>query len=222
MCAAFVAILSAWGFIGIYIQSGSQKRIIQPLFLCLKETAYLSKIMRKFFSQWFRHKEGTTAIEFSLMAIPYVMLTVGIIELSIMYASASLLEGATSSAARLIRTGQLQQAPMGTPEELFRSAICDYATVLIRCSDIVVESQTMASFSDYDSMQPQYDADGNMVSQGFDPGTANERVLIRVSYRYNMMTPFIGPLLVGPSNSRLFMSTIVLQIEPYDDDATGA
>jgi hypothetical protein len=30
------------------------------------------------------------------------------------------------------------------------------------------------------------------------------------------MNPFTGVLLVGPSNSKLFMSTIVLQTEPYD------
>ena len=35
-------------------------------------------------------------------------------------------------------------------------------------------------------------------------------------YTYTMMTPFIGQLLAGPNNSRLFMSTIVLQTEPYE------
>lgn len=172
-------------------------------------------MLSKLFRGWVKEKEGTTAIEFSLLAIPYVFLTIGIIEMSVMYAAASLLEGATGSAARLIRTGQLQNMG-GDPEDSFRTAICDYATVLIACEDVQIEVLPMTSFSDYDSMAPQFDEDGNLVSQGFDAGGSSDRVLIRVAYRYTMMTPFVGPLLAGSTNSRLFMSTIVLQNEPYE------
>ncbi len=172
-------------------------------------------MLRKLINRWVKKRDGTTAIEFSLLAIPYVFLTVGIIELSIMYTGASLLEGATSSAARMIRTGQIQQSG-ADPETAFRQAICDYATVIINCNDIQVEVMTMASFSDFGAMGANYDGDGNLVSQGFDAGASNDRILIRVAYRYEMMTPFIGPLLAGPDNSHLFMSTIVLQTEPYE------
>lgn len=174
--------------------------------------------MHKFITRWVRKKEGSTAIEFSLMAIPYVMLTVGIIEMSIMYASASLLEGATGSAARMIRTGQIQQATSEDPETMFRDAICSYATVLINCNDVQIEVSTMDSFSDFSG--PSYDADGNLNNQGFAAGGVSDRVLIRVAYRYSMMTPFIGPLLAGPDNSHMFISTIVLQTEPYEFGGT--
>jgi Flp pilus assembly protein TadG len=186
----------------------------EPLFLCLKKRKYLMKMLRAFLTGWVRKEEGTTAIEFALMAIPYIILTLGIIELSLMYAAATLLEGATSSASRMIRTGQIQT--QGDPEGAFRTALCEYATVLIRCNDVVIEVQQLASFDDYDDMQPEFDEDGNMVSSGFDAGSAESRLLIRVSYRYTMLDPFVGMLLAGPTNSRLFMSTIVLQNEPYD------
>ena len=169
-------------------------------------------ILRQLSRLW-RKEDGTTAIEFSLLAMPYMLLTLGIIEISIMYAAASLLEGATNDASRLIRTGQLQQSSED-PETLFRNAICDYATVLIRCDDVVIEVQTLESFSEYAA--PSYDEDGNMESSGFDAGASSDRVLIRAAYRYSMMTPFIGSLLTGGTNSTLFMSTIVLQTEPYD------
>ncbi len=171
--------------------------------------------MRSFFKRWAGNTEGTTAIEFSLMAIPYIFLTVGIIELSIMYASASLLEGATGSAARLIRTGQLQQGG-GDPETVFREALCDYATVLIQCNDIQLEVLHMENFPEAGASTAQFDEDGNLVSGGFDAGGSDETILIRVAYRYHMMTPFVGTLLAGPSNERLFISTIVLQTEPYE------
>lgn len=173
-------------------------------------------ILGKYLKKWGKKTDGTTAIEFSLLAIPYLMLTLGIIELAIMYTSASLLEGATNSAARMIRTGQIQQADSGDPETMFRDELCDYANALIACGDVEVEVLQMDSFSDFGDMAPVYDGDGNMVSQGFDAGGANDRVLIRVAYRYEMMTPFIGPVLGGADSSWLFMSTVVLQTEPYD------
>jgi len=171
--------------------------------------------MRRFFKRWLGNTRGTTAIEFSFMAIPYLMLTIGIIELSIMYASASLLEGATSSAARLIRTGQLQQGG-GDPETVFRQSLCDYATVLIKCNDIQLEVIPLQSFFDAGATAPQFDQNGDLVSAGFNAGGSDDMILIRVAYRYQMMTPFVGQLLAGPTNERLFMSTLVLQTEPYE------
>ncbi len=160
----------------------------------------------------YKRKEGSTAIEFAMLAVPYVMLSLGIIELSLMYTSASLLEGATDSAARLVRTGQLQQADGG--EAMFRDALCNYATVLVNCEDIVVEVIPLASYNDFSG--PVYNADGEMVSQGFDAGGSNDRMLIRTSYRFEMMTPLVGPLLNGEDGATTFISTIVLQTEPYE------
>ncbi|MBK6895532.1 MAG: pilus assembly protein [Alphaproteobacteria bacterium] len=177
--------------------------------------------MMKLLKLWKKKEDGATAIEFSLVAIPYFMLCLGIMELSLMYTSASLLEGATDSAARLVRTGQVQQTN-GDPEQMFRDAMCNFVQVLIDCNDVVIEVQTMASYDDYESMAPVFDGDGNMVSQGFAPGDSNDRVLIRVGYRYEMVTPLVGPLLNGPDGGTLFMSTIVLQTEPYEFEDAGA
>ncbi|MGQ0526918.1 MAG: TadE/TadG family type IV pilus assembly protein [Alphaproteobacteria bacterium] len=173
-------------------------------------------MLRKLLKIWVRDKEASTAIEFSLLFIPYMMLTLAIIELAMMYTAASLLEGATNSAARLIKTGQVQQSQTMQPEEMFAAAICEYADVLIQCDEIVMEVIPLTSFTDYSELEPQYDEDGNMVSQGFDAGGSDDRVLIRTSYRYEMITPLIGELLAGPSGKRTFISTLVLQSEPYE------
>ena len=163
-----------------------------------------------------RREDGTTAIEFSLMVVPYVFLVVGIIELSLMYASAAMLEGATGSAARLIRTGQIQQPSVTDPQQMFEDAICSYATVLINCNDVQIEVVVMASYNDFAGLAPSFNADGDFVPAGFNVGGVSDRVLVRTAYRYSMATPLIGNLLAGPDNSRMFMSTVVLQTEPYE------
>jgi Flp pilus assembly protein TadG len=169
--------------------------------------------------KWVKKEDGTTAIEFSMLLMPYLLICFGIIELSLMFTSASILEGATHSAARMIRTGQLQQSG-GDPETMFRQGLCDAAVILIQCNDMVIEVQPLDSYADYSG--PTYDADGNMVSGGFDAGGSNDKVLIRVAYRYSMVTPIVGDLLNGADGSTLFMSTIVLQSEPYEFLGGGA
>lgn len=168
---------------------------------------------------WLRREDGTTAIEFSMLLMPYMLICFGIIELSMMFTSASILEGATHSAARMIRTGELQQSS-GDPEQMFRDGLCQSAVILIRCEDMVIEVQTLDSYADYSA--PTFDANGNMVPSGFDAGGSNDKVLIRVAYRYAMVTPIVGNLLNGSDGSTLFVSTIVLQSEPYEFMGGGA
>ena len=169
----------------------------------------------EFFKKWVEKKDGVTAIEFSLLAVPFLFLMLGIIEVSLAFTAGTLLEGATSSAARLVRTGQLQQS-VGDPETAFRDEFCEYATVLVNCNDVTIEVQTMPSFADYSAYQASYDADGNLDSAGFDAGGSGDTVLIRVGYSYDMITPFIGDLLTNDTGKMFFMSTVVMQVEPYD------
>lgn len=167
----------------------------------------------RFTRRWFENIDGATAIEFSLLVVPFIVITLGIIELSLMFLSASIVEGATDSAARLIKTGQIQQTE-GDPETMFRDALCEYAAALVDCEQMVIEVSTIESYSDYTG--PVYDSDGAMISQGFDPGGSNDKVIIRVGYRYKMITPIVGPLLNGADGATQFISTVVLQSEPYE------
>jgi Flp pilus assembly protein TadG len=172
--------------------------------------------------RWVRRDDGTTAIEFSLLAIPYLMLTLGIIELSLMFTSASMLEAATSNTARLIRTGQLQQSSEDPAVQLeaFREALCRNAAVLIPCDNIFIEVVNMGGFGSFNNFTPQFDEDGNLVPRPFDAGGSGDVMMVRTAFQYRMMTPLVGPLLSGPDGQMLFMSTFVMQTEPYEFDGS--
>lgn len=174
------------------------------------------------FKKWVRRKDGTTAIEFSLLAIPYLMLTLGVIELSLMFTSASMLEAATASTARLIRTGQLQQASEdpAVQLEMFRDAFCANAAVFVPCDEILIEVVNMGSFDSFSNFTPQFDEEGNLTPRTFDAGGARDVMLVRAAFQYRMMTPLVGPLLSGEDGRMLFMSTFVMQTEPYEFDGT--
>ena len=64
----------------------------------------LEALLRRFA----RSKAGVTAVEFALVAPPFLMLLFGTLETSIMYFVATNLEGEVQVAARQIRTGNVQ------------------------------------------------------------------------------------------------------------------
>lgn len=167
-----------------------------------------------------KEERGATAVEFSLIGVPFIFMIVGVIEMSLMFASQSLLEYGTSQGARMVRTGQVQ---LGEGEAAFRDAICDAVSItpergFIDCDSIQYQVQTLDDFADAaDEPPPTFDADGNLEDQGFDAGGVNDVVMIRVAYRYEILTPLMSSLLTNNNdNSRLMVSTTVLQTEPYE------
>src|SRR5690606_17181838 len=63
-----------------------------------------------------RNKQGTTAIEFGLVAVPFFMITVGIAEIAMMGLAQTNLDYATTEAGREIRTGRAQLGGVSAEE----------------------------------------------------------------------------------------------------------
>lgn len=164
-----------------------------------------------------RQQDGVVAVEFALLAIPLFLLILGIIETALFFAAGAVLEGASAEAARLIRTGQVQAAE--NPEDVFFDELCDRAGAMLDCNDIQyevirVEPNTFAGAEGY---TPAFDENGDLVPAGFDAGDSNDVILIRSVYRYEFMTPYLGALMTGDSETNWIrhMSTVVLKAEPY-------
>lgn len=173
----------------------------------------------KAFRHYLTADDGVTAIEFSMLAAPFIFTLVTIVELALMFTSASMIEASTYKASREIRVGAIQQATPNPEqqEQLFRQALCAEAVVLINCDSIIVEAVNIGAFTNHELYEAQFDDNGLLLSQGFDPGGVNDVILIRSFARYRFSTPLVGYLLgSGESGAMDFMSTVVLRTEPYD------
>lgn len=172
--------------------------------------------MANLIKRWSIDSRASTAVEFALLAFPFVYLLVGIIELSVMFAAMSSLDSGTNDAARLIRTGQVQQTN-GDPQDMFETVLCSRVSSFLPCSQIRYEVITMSGFSDFASYPASYDENGNLESSGFNPGSVDDVILIRTAYRYPLLTPLLGAAFAdGPNNTKLMVTTVVLETEPYD------
>jgi Flp pilus assembly pilin Flp len=173
--------------------------------------------IRDILDSYIKKNDGATAIEMAFIALPLCYFMIGIIEIALMFTTSIVLEGATSDASRLVRTGQVQQAG-ADGQSMFEDALCDAMSVLASCDDISYEVvQIGDGWGGAAGNSANFDDDGGFQSQGFDPGGVSDVVLIRAVYDYPLKTPIISDFFGDPGkNTRLMMSTIVLQTEPYD------
>ncbi len=149
-----------------------------------------------------------------MVGVPFILMTIGIVEMALMFTAQSNLQQAAFEASRLIRTGQLQTGG-GDQEQVFRDAVCDMM-ILAPCADIQMQVEAIPSFADADDLEPEYDADGNLEDSPFDAGEPDSVVLVRLVYNYPIRTPLMAPAFTNKGDSsRRLVSTVVLQNEPY-------
>jgi Flp pilus assembly protein TadG len=162
-----------------------------------------------------RHKRGAIAVEFVLVVPIFLFLVFAILETSILYVIATVMEGEVSLAARTIRTGQLQQE--ADPEAAFRSILCSNLNNVLNCDNVIIDVRTFDDFGEmaYDNF---VDDQGNASGNLFTPGTADDIVLVRIAYAYTIVTPYLSQILppAGQDTVMLF-SGAAFKNEPFQN-----
>ena len=95
----------------------------------------------------------------------------------------------------------------------FSEFLCEEVYGTVSCDDL---SYVVSTFDDFASIsfEPMFDEDGNPIPPEFDAGSAGDIVVVRVSYKWNLFTPFLSSM-YGRSSFEL-VSTAVFRSEPYD------
>jgi Flp pilus assembly pilin Flp len=193
---------------------------------------------RKVLAFW-RDLRGVTMVEFAIMA-PVMLLTMtGIMEVSMILAVSSLLEGGLRDAARYGITGYV---PAGTTRADQIKAIIANATIgLVDMSKAEITTLVYPSFGDIGQPEPWDDQNSNGVydigepytdinSNGqWDPdmgaaglGGPGEIVLYKIKYDLALMTPLIAPIMGGADGKITLTASIAVRNEPYPETAGGS
>jgi Flp pilus assembly protein TadG len=159
-----------------------------------------------------RCQRGSAQIEFPLVGPPFLLLLAGTLELSAMFFTSSVIEGASKEVARQIRTGQINEA--ADPLAAFQANLCDALFGVIDCTRVVFHVQTFGDFTSV-SMPLEVDEDGEIVNTTFAPGGSEAVTVVRASYRWEFMTPLIGNLIPAGPGGHLLTSTVAFQNEPF-------
>jgi len=190
----------------------------------IREMFIAPRIVRRFR----KNQEGTTAIEFAMLAGPFFVLLFGIIESSLIFFAGQMLESAVDDVGRRVRTGQLDNS---ITESQFKTEVCNEAAILFDCTGIKIDLQVAAKFDDLGD-PPTPDADDNssdFSGYAFTAPCPEEIAMVTVSYEWPIFTYFaadnIYPQSAGANNSafrKILLNAIaVFRTEPYPASATG-
>ncbi|WP_417768461.1 TadE/TadG family type IV pilus assembly protein [Stappia sp.] len=161
-----------------------------------------------------RNKEGTTAIEFGFVAIPFLMLLFGTIEIGLAFFADQVLSNAVLDAARTIRTGQAHAK--GFDAGKFKESMLERLSGFPISSDrLTIDVERIDNFASYAS-KPVIE-DGEVTTDiGYNHGEAGEIIVVRALYRWPMFTSMMktnyGDLASG---DRLLVATAVFRNEPF-------
>lgn len=175
-------------------------------------------IGRKILRSFVKDREGVTAVEFSMVALPFFILLFGMMEVGIAMFVARMVDNSVISASRLIRTGQAHTS--GFTASQFKSQICTFMPAFMCDTDrILVEVESVDSFAAASSTDSLYDEDGNLRDDDdmkYDIGGAGKIVVVKVIYKWPMMTSALNLALDDSGTERNLTSTMVFRNEPWE------
>ncbi len=159
-----------------------------------------------------RADDGATAVEFAIVAIPFLVLVFAIIELGLVFLVSLTLENAVIDVGRTIRTGEAQTA--NTSAAAFKTAVCNkMGWVGSSCaSSLSIDVQT---FTDYAASSDARDGD-IPKTMSWKPGVAGSIVLIRAYYNWTLITPLLKTGLQSADGKRVISAATAFTNEPYD------
>jgi Flp pilus assembly protein TadG len=161
-----------------------------------------------------RQQDGSAAIEFGLVALPFIALIFAIIETAIVFFASQTLETAVADSSRLIMTGQAQNK--GFDKDAFKEQVCARIYGLFDCANgLYVDVETFSSFSNV-SLSSPVDRNGNLDTSKFQyqPGNANDIVVVRLVYQWPVYVSLLG-LSDMTGNKRLMIATAAFRNEPF-------
>ncbi|GEB98976.1 pilus assembly protein [Brevundimonas diminuta] len=163
-----------------------------------------------------RRREGSTAVEFALVAFPFFILLFGILEIGLMLLVDALVETAVSDAGRQIRTGlaQEQQLEIGDIKERLCAKMSVFAA---DCpSRAFIDIRVVDGFSTPPDADPLKTGVFDPSVLTYMPGDAGDRVLVRVWYEQPIVTPFIAQAVSRTTDHRVMLTTtLAFRNEPY-------
>jgi len=159
-------------------------------------------------------RRGAAAIEFAMVAAPFLALMIAILETGLYFFADEVLQTATAQAARAIMTGQAQSGGMTAAQ--FQNNVCTNAAPMLSCASLYVNAQTFKSFGGVAPLNPLVSGSVNTAALNYQMGGPGDIVMVQVFYQWPVIA---GPLnfnLANMSgNNNLLVATVVFRNEPY-------
>jgi Flp pilus assembly protein TadG len=180
---------------------------------------------------FFRCRKGATAVEFALVAAPFLALLVALLQTAMVFFAARMLDEITEEASRFVLTGQAQTANMTAAQ--FRTHVCTGDATLTKlvgalftCNNLMINAQSYPNFAAASTNDPitgfnasnqPLDSNGHVMTLSWSPGNPGDVVVLQIMYLWPVVGGPLGFSLSSPNSNgnRLPMSTAVFRNEPF-------
>ncbi|MDI1327042.1 MAG: pilus assembly protein [Brevundimonas sp.] len=171
-------------------------------------------LRRGFFARLLAERDGSAAVEFGMVALPFFMMMFAILELGLVFVTDSVLENAAIETGRLIRTGQASAQNMTAAQ--FKTSLCSRMSIFASDCDAraSVDVRVIPQFA----VTPPDPMAGGTFDTGsltYANGNPGDLILVRVWYRQPLLTTFLGQGLSRLSDgAAMLTATTAFRNEP--------
>ncbi|WP_167591678.1 TadE/TadG family type IV pilus assembly protein [Jiella endophytica] len=161
-----------------------------------------------------RNRDGATTVELALLAVPFFVLMMVLIETSTIFFAELVMDRAVAKVGREVRTGQITSA--GLSKEDFKKKLCDEVDFLFTCAKLQVDLKTYASFGVVPTSVPV--KNGDIDSSGFSYSTPSGEVItsLKAYYKWPLYVDVLREMATGMSDhSFVVVGSAAFMTEPY-------
>lgn len=159
-------------------------------------------------------RRGAVALEFAIVSIPFFLLLFAILEMALMFFIGQVLDTATISASRLIRTGEAKAQSL--TQDQFKAKVCAGMVNLVDCdARLYIDVQSYSSFGAYAPTSP-LDEDGNITTTAYTNGNKSEIIVVRSFYAWPVLFNLLARTSMRLTNGdQLLGAVVAFQTEPF-------
>jgi Flp pilus assembly protein TadG len=168
-----------------------------------------TRLLRRFA----RRQDGAAAVEFAMVALPFLSLLFAIIETALVFFAGQTLEAAAAEASRLIMTGQAQQANYTAAD--FKNQVCARIYGLFDCaSGMTVDVKNYSTFGSINNTAPVSNGAFDSSKTGYSLAGPGCIQVVTLYYQWPVYITMLGLSNLN-GGSRLMSATAVFKNEPY-------
>ena len=165
-----------------------------------------------------RAEEAAAAVEFALVAAPFLALLFAIMETALVFFAGQTLEATATEAGRMVMTGQAQTAGYTSAADFKTNVVCPAlgSSSLFSCANVQVDVKTYTDFTSINSPTPIKDGALDTSKMCYAPGDAGAIVVVRLYYEWPIYLSLLNDSLSNLANGkRLLVATSVFRNEPF-------
>jgi Flp pilus assembly protein TadG len=161
--------------------------------------------------------QGTTAVEFALIAPVFLALIIAIFQVTIFLFAQQTLQSAAVAAGRLIMTGQVQNG--NVTQSQFAADVCPMISALFTCANLMINVQNYSNFSGASTGAPTltYNSNGTVSNTwSYSPGNPGQVMVVQLIYQWPIVSGPFGYVLKNLGNGYTeMMAVTAFRVEPY-------